>query len=88
MMRGKNWSDGWLTAFWGREIRGCRKDLIFGSPCKGDGHLLYGALCFTEVTAGKTLVQELESRGYDITTLQFSVKRKHKPNEPRLTEGK
>jgi hypothetical protein len=30
---------------------------------------------------GKTLVQELEQRGYDITTLQFSVKRKFRPNE-------
>jgi hypothetical protein len=82
VIRGKSWTDGWLTAYWGKESRrDYRKDLVFGSPCKPDGHLLYGALCFTEVTGGKSLVQELEARGYDITTLQFSVKRKYRPNE-------
>lgn len=81
MLRGKHWDDGWLSAYWGRESRGYRKDLVFGSPCRPDGHLLYGAFCFVEVMKGKTLVQELEERGYDITTLQFSIKRKWKPNE-------
>lgn len=56
-------------------------ETIFGSPCRPDGHLLYGAFSFVEVTTGKTLVKELEDRGYDITTLQFSIKRKWKPNE-------
>jgi hypothetical protein len=87
MLRGKNWNDGWLTAYWGREQRGSKKDLIFGSPCRPDGHLLYGALCYSEVTQGKTLVQELEERGYDIATLQFSVRRKWKPNEKPTTGG-
>ncbi len=81
MIRGKSWNDGWLTAYWGRESRGCKKDLMFGSPCRPDGHLLYGALAFVEVAPGKTLVQELDARGYDVTTLQFSIKRKWKPNE-------
>lgn len=81
MLRGKHWEDGWLTAYWGRESRGSHKDLVFGSPCRPDGHLLYGALSFVEVTNGRTLIQELEVRGYDITTLQFSIKRKFRPNE-------
>jgi hypothetical protein len=81
MLRGKHWDEGWLTAYWGRESRGDKKDLIFGSPCRPDGHLLYGAFSFVEITKGKTLVQELEERGYDIQTLQFSIKRKWRPNE-------
>ena len=81
MIRGKSWDDGWLTAFWGRDERRAKKELVFGSPCRPDGHLLFGAFCFCEITKGKTLVQELENRGYDITTLQFSIKRKYGPNE-------
>lgn len=70
MLRGKNWNNGWLTAYWGRESgdRSGSKELIFGSPSRPDGHLLYGALA--------PLVKELEARGYDITTLQFSIRRK------------
>ena len=81
MLRGKHWDDGWLTAYWGRESRGSKMDLIFASPCRPDGHLLYGSFCCAEVTKGKTLLQELTERGYDISTLQFSVKRKWTPNE-------
>jgi hypothetical protein len=84
MIRGKHWNDGWLTAYWGHESRasrGAQKDLVFGSPCRPDGHLLYGALSFVDMGHGKTLTQELEARGYDITTLQFSIKRKWRPNE-------
>lgn len=76
MLRGKSWNDGWLTAYWGRDERGAKKDLVFGSPCRPDGHLLYGAFCFTEVTSGKTFVKELEDRGYDITTLKFQIKKR------------
>lgn len=79
MIRGKSWNDGWLTAFWGREPRGCSKDLVFGSPSRPDGHFLYGVFSFLEVHAGKTFTQELESRGYDITTLQFSIRKKAQP---------
>ena len=81
MLRGKHWDDGWLTAYWGCEYRRSKKDLIFASPCRPDGHLLYGSFCVADATKGKTLLQELTERGYDITTLQFSVKRKWRPNE-------
>ncbi len=72
MLRGKHWNDGWLTAFWSSK----EEDIVIGHPSGPDGHLLYGALGFVDMGHGKTLVQELEQRGYDITTLQFSVKRK------------
>jgi len=82
MLRGKSWNDGWLTAYWGRESKqkSGPKDIVFGSPCRPDGHLLYGALAYIDVGHGKSLVEELEDRGYDITTLQFSIKRKYPPN--------
>ncbi len=78
MLRGKSWNDGWLTAYWGREegSRSGSKDLIFGSPNRPDGHLLYWALTGLEVCDKSSLVKELEARGYDITTLQFSIRRK------------
>lgn len=80
-LRGKSWDEGWLTAFWGRESDWENPDVIVGSPCKPDGGLLLSALCSLDVGYGKSLVKELEIRGYDITTLQFSVKRKYRPNE-------
>jgi len=85
MIRGKHSEDGWLSAYWGRERRNEPKDLMYDSPCSPDGHLLHHAFSYVEVSPGKTFVQELEDRGYDITTLQFSVKRKWKPNEKPVT---
>ena len=46
---------------------------------KPDSRLLYGALAYKDVFEGKTLVQELEARGYDLTTLRFSIRRKQQP---------
>lgn len=86
MLRNKNWREGWLTAFWGRESRGAPKDLIFASPCRPDGHLLHGVFDVLKFSSGLSLIEELESRGYDIKTLQFSIKRKYRPNE-RPTEN-
>lgn len=82
MIRGKHWDNGWLTAFWGREDRHAQqKDLVFGSPSRPDAHLLNSAFCHVEISHGKNLLQELTERGYDIQTLQFSIKRKT-PNTP------
>lgn len=82
MIRNKSWSDGWLTSYWGRDQRSSlSKDLIFASPCHADGHLLYDMFCHAKSANGKTFKEELEARGYDVTTLQFSIKRKWKPNE-------
>jgi len=49
MLRGKSWNDGWLTAYWDRKERGDEKQIILGSPCRPDGHLLYAAFCFIDV---------------------------------------
>lgn len=51
------------------------QDLMFHFPTrKCDGALLYHALNTTEVHQGRSLVEELEARGYDISTLKFSIK--------------
>lgn len=83
MIRGKSWNDGWLTAYWGRESRGQPKELIFGCPRKSDGGLLNFVFSHARLSWApeRNFLKELEARGYDITTLQFSVKRKYKPNE-------
>ncbi len=53
-----------LTARWSKRER----DVMIGYPCGPDGHLLYGVI-------SKAFTDELVQRGYDITTLRFSVKR-------------
>lgn len=47
---------------------------------RSDAHLLYGALCTTYGSAlvERSLIDELERRGYDITTLKFSIQKKVK----------
>ncbi len=51
------------------------KDLSFSHDKRAaDGHLLYNAFCCEKI-AGKTLVEHLEERGFDITTLRFDIKR-------------
>lgn len=76
MIRRKHWKDGWLTAWWGRQYRGERKDLHYGFPCSPDGHFLHNSFNHVKGLDGKPFIQELEERGYDITTLQFSIRRK------------
>jgi len=43
---------------------------------RSDGRILFDAFCFSKGTLGTTLVNELEKRGYDITTLKFSIMKK------------
>lgn len=54
------------------------RDLLFIFPRKADGSLLAAAFTSVEIH-GKTLRAHLEERGYDITTLRFSIK----PKEPQ-----
>ena len=69
-----------LSARWSRR----EKDILFdwddgiGKP---DGHLLYYYLCCLTSPDGKTLVGELKARGYDITTLRFSVRKPPQEHE-------
>lgn len=79
------WAEGWLTAWWGRDKHE-GESLRFGFPRKPDGHWLYDAFCSKgydengSVTR-PSLVEELEARGYDITTLEFRIRRKPKDED-------
>lgn len=44
---------------------------------KADANLVMGVFGLVPVFTGKTLNAELEARGYDLTTLRFSIKRRH-----------
>jgi len=78
-----------LKASWSKR----EKDLVFHHPDhKANGHLLYSVLCVERpyvdyrdngerfIAYAKSFVAELEERGYDITTLRFSIcKKEPKP---------
>jgi hypothetical protein len=71
-----------LVVFWSKR----EQDFLFRYPRSADGHLAYGAFCGERMrfAPGQTppfdfdpsFVKELETRGYDLTTLRFSVERK------------
>ena len=76
---------GQVKMYWSKR----EKDLMFdwNSPAsKSDSHLLHNVLCNKrflpsflspkEWQEEKSLIDELEERGYDITTLKFSIKKK------------
>jgi hypothetical protein len=55
------------------------KCMLISYPSKPDGHLLHvrlNAPRFTDSEEQPSFVQELEARGYDLTTLRFSIRRK------------
>ena len=64
-----------LVAYWSEK----EDDLMYHYPRRPDGHMLHGAfshaLMFRDEPES-TLLKELERRGYDLTTLRFSVKLK------------
>jgi hypothetical protein len=69
---------GDLTAYWHKEGGG---DVVFDStdgPHARDGRrLLYHAFCVVKMQAdGKTFLDELEARGFDLETIRFSIDRK------------
>ncbi len=72
--------DEWLTVRWGR-LRGARsEDILLSGPRRCDRSLMYGVLCVKpvkgEALLDRSLLDELEARGYDTTTLEFRIKRK------------
>ena len=72
---------GQLVAAWGRgEDRGDSPAIQYAwggaGAGKPDGRILCNAIEECGVFMGRTLAQELEARGYDITTLRFSISRK------------
>jgi hypothetical protein len=70
---GQNVKPGRLAARWDRR----EKDFLFQrgeGVDRADGHLLYNSLGHVKTIGGqRTLLEELEARGYDMTTLRFSI---------------
>ena len=68
---------GQLIAKWGRPDSGEPPDLVYAwggdGAASADGRILAAALENSPVFEERGLRAELERRGYDITTLRFSV---------------
>ncbi len=63
---------GALKVWWSKRER----DIMYDwDKHPSDGHLLDNFFCYTQGLGGKTFVQELEDRGFDITTLRFTIER-------------
>lgn len=71
---------GQLIAKWGRPSHGELPDLSYAwgasGAAKSDARILSSAFEECDVFDGKSLRTELEARGYDITTLRFSISQK------------
>lgn len=69
---------GELKAAYGRVNRELQIGYAWGGQGaqKPDSRILMNALEGVPVYCGKTLAEELETRGYDLTTLRFSVRLK------------
>lgn len=61
-----------LVVFWSKR----EQDFLVRYPRSADGHLANSALLAdTNRTFEGSFVQQLKDRGYDLTTLRFSVER-------------
>lgn len=66
----------WLLAWWGRK----ENDLMTGGFSRPDMRLLNDALSSPlPIANGRSLLEELDARGYDTTTLRFEIRRKPSP---------
>jgi len=67
-----------LSICYGRERRGCNPDVLYCNGGDGatssDAHLLSHFIEGVTYFENRNLRQELEHRGYDITTIRFSIK--------------
>jgi len=66
-----------LKAQWSKR----HKDIVYvwgDDVSKGDSRLLHNTINVVVNLGGKSLQEELIARGYDITTLKFSIQ-KHRP---------
>ena len=81
--------DGELRVYWGREDHDCTPDVILAwqgdRMMKRDTNLLHYHLCGRHPNPRKlpifsvmepSLIEELAARGYDLTTLKFSIMKK------------
>ena len=85
--------DGELCMYWGRQDNDC-PDVIIAwqgdSAMKRDSNLLHYAMCSPHVDPNvqplfskmrPSLVDDLKERGYDITTIKFSIKKLPPPTK-------
>ena len=64
-----------LRALWSKK----EKDIVYYFPCSPDGHMLNGYFVYAKDSFQEHgLLKELEKRGYDLTTLKFSIRKKEK----------
>lgn len=66
---------------WWGDVKRDHPDLHFSGPSGPDRTLMYGAFCMKgyDEHGGLTrpsLLEELEARGYDTSTIEFRIKRK------------
>ncbi len=71
-----------LSARWSKR----EKDILINYPRSVDGHLMHYFLtaCYIkggDGSLGNNMLEELKLRGYDITTLKFSIERFPKKEE-------
>ena len=67
---------GTLAARWRRNHEGMGSDIVYYFPNKPDGGLLQYALTHCPLGESRWLIDELEKRGYDLQTLEFTIRKK------------
>lgn len=78
---------GELKMYWSKRERDLMIDNGGGGACRADAHLLHSAICSERYGPGmgvplghyvvdKSLADELKARGYDLSTLKFSIRKK------------
>lgn len=88
-LRAPKLQDGELRMYWGRESHDRAPDVILAwqgsKTMKADTNLLHYVMCSQHPDPHKhpifsvmrpSLIEELDARGYDLTTLKFSIKKK------------
>lgn len=65
---------GWLSGIFERITMAEMENVLCGEECKRFG--LRGRIHRPDESDKRTLAQELEARGYDLTTLRFQIRKK------------
>lgn len=62
-----------------------RRDIIYTYPTKVDGALMHWL--FNQKLQEMNFLEELEARGYDITTLRFCIRKKQTKDDLKKEKG-
>jgi hypothetical protein len=79
---------GELKMGWNRRERDIGVAWGGDGASKADGNLMLGVFALLQCVTGKRLSDELAARGYDLTTLRFSIKQKPAGNAELTQETK